>query len=720
MTYYYVSWDKFNPMPIPQKKRPGRSKTIYCQDYISLDTETSKNKDIAWMYQWCFSYPDDDHRLLVYGRTPSQLATTLKRVYDVNNLDDSHKLICYIHNASYDYAYFHKHLEKEFGFRGELLAVGTHRIIMYSMHGLEFRDSLKIAMKSLDAWCTDLGTKHGKLKGAIDYNETRYQDSRLGRQDWRYMFTDVICLDEAVEKQLEIHHDTISTIPLTNTGYVRRVTKRKFFEERSINQPLFRSKALDYDLYDFCRREFAGAITHGNRIYMGITVKLQQLMLERGRKDLKIKHRDFQSHYPTQQICKYGPLTRFSLYFDHEHDGRMTVQELSKLTQDDNCFLAGIVVSNLHIREGVTLPYAQFSKFWEGKIGNIKCCTDNGRILHMNGESFIVVNELDLKWLVKQYHFDCKILKVYRATKGKFPKYIRDTVKQFFYEKSFYKKEEKKVKKKHGESSKEFRDIHLKLMIAKGMLNAIYGMTATNPVRVEFKELDSGEWSKQVLTEAIVTEKLEDFYSKNNVMNYELGLWTTAQARNQLLEFAELIGYENFLYGDTDSIFYISTPEIEKKIEEVNRLAREECDKNGWYVEVDGERTYYNQFEDEDEDITEFRFLHSKCYAYATSDGELHTTIAGVKAYGRNNMTRVRELGDIDALQVGKVFKDCGGTTIAYPPKGYDASPREVIIDGHKTEVAQWAMIMESTKELRSVVEEKEDLTLWTVVDQAD
>ena len=79
-------------------------------------------------------------------------------------------------------------------------------------------------------------------------------------------------------------------------------------------------------------------------------------------------------------------------------------------------------------------------------------------------------------------------------------------------------------------------------------------------------------------------------------MAYQLGVWTTSNARNQLMEFVELVGYENFIYADTDSIFYHSTPEIEARIEARNQELREEGDKKGWFVEVDGKKIRYNQF----------------------------------------------------------------------------------------------------------------------------
>lgn len=711
--YEYVSWDDFYPKPLPKYNlfhKKGTPKRTLAKDYMCLDTETSHNGEVGWIYQWAFSYPKPDgNRLIVYGRKPSELREVLHRIKVINGLDENNKLVCFIHNASYDYTYFHNWLTDEYHTMGSLLAIGSHRIISWNIEGLEFRDSLKIAMKSLAKWGEDLGIAHGKLVGAIDYGIKRYQDTKLGRKDWLYMWRDVISLDECISKQLELFGDTIQTMPLTNTGYVRRETRKEFKKEKS-NRTYFKSKALTTELYQLCRHEFAGGLTHGNRFYIGMTV--------RG----TIRHRDFASHYPSQQICGYCPAGKYALYHTYSPDRPpLTVNQLMSLTEFS--FIALITISNLTIREGVTIPYAQYSKFYEGKgASKLDCVLDNGRILKMlEGHSTVAVNEYDLKWLIKQYTFDYRIEKVYTSVKAEYPDYITNTVNKYFYQKTLYKNEVKHlIKEGYPEDSPEVRDAKQRLMIAKQMLNSIYGMTATSPVRESFTELEDGTWERELLTVDAIAEKLEKFYkNKNNFMSYEFGLSTTASARDELLEFTELIGYENVLYCDTDSLFYLSTPEIEARIDAKNEELRKIDDEKGWYIEIEGKRTYYNQFELEDEDIREFRFLHSKCYAYVTADGKLHTTIAGVREYS-GKTSRVGELGDIENLLPGKVFRACGGTTISYPGEGCEIKPREVVIDGHITEVSSYAIISRTTKTLHSAGICNEDMLLWEQADSQE
>ena len=733
MRYEYVSWDKFDPTPIDfYNNTRSKRVSIIGKEFMSLDTETSADaeddvdKKIAWIYQWSFSYPkNEETRYLVYGRKPTQLISALGKITKVNELTSEKKIICFVHNLSYDYTYFHKFIEKEYQSRGNTLAVAAHRLISYSIGGIEFRDSLKIAQKSLDSWAKDLlGRECGKLVGAIDYNKVRYQDTPLVKRDWDYMFRDVVVLDKCIYKQLAIHNDKIWTMPLTSTGYVRRATKKNFYKHKKTNRQYFMHTALSDDCYSMCKKEFAGGLTHGNRFYIDQTIRVSELRKKFNNPNIVIKHRDFVSHYPSQQITGYCPSTAFRLYYDRKPDDlEFGLKDLDEAFAQGKCYLVAISITNLMIKDGVTLPYAQESKFRENAITKLTMDTDNGRILRMFGTSLIIVNELDLKWLRRQYNFTYTIHKVYTSKRGGFPGYITETVKQFMLEKSETKEVVKSLLKQgYDELSPEVHEAKLQNLIAKGMLNAIYGMTATDPVRECFGEDEEGDWSKVRLTENDICDSLIDYYSsQSSFMSYQLGCWTTALARNELLFFAEVVGYDHFLYADTDSIFYISTPEIEDKIEAYNKKFREQDDANGWYVTLGtGKKVYFNQFDDEGEDIREFRFLHSKCYAYITADGKLHTTIAGVREFGRNDNNRVKELGSIDNLTAGTIFADCGGTIIRYNPKGVSTKPRVENINGHLTEVSQFAMIVSSEKELHACIENREVTTFWETTYDAD
>lgn len=708
-----VNWADFTPHALDVDFKP-KGKSL-CADFISLDTETSHNHETdkkkmkGWIYQWAFTYDGE----IIEGRRPSEIIKCLKQIHETNKLSQNVKeLIVFVHNLSYDWSYLKQWLRQEFREQGieQILAIGNHNIISYRIAGFDFRCSYKLTLKSLDGWSKGLNTPHRKLVGAVDYDEIRYQDTPLSEDDYKYMFNDVIVLDEAVRLQMYIFKDNLFTIPYTTTGYIRR--KARQYCEIYKGKSQFKKMALTPEQYSLCRMEFAGGITHGNRLLANRTIRR------------KIRHRDFVSHYPSQQACCTAPCSPWILEYNFEDDGEdggYTLKELVKLASS-RCILAEIKISNVQLKRGITLPYLQTSKCNNGRITELKTIDDNGRIMKLDGETIIAVNEHDLKWLVKQYTFDIQILKVYSAKRGTFPQWLVALVMKLFYGKTEKKNAVKEVKKAgFKEDSIEYITAKRNESLAKADLNGVYGMSATDPVRLAYEELDDGRWIVENATTEFVEAKLSEYYSNwNSFMTYQLGVWTTSNARNELMEFVELVGYENFIYADTDSIFYISTPEIEQRIEERNAQNREICDKDGHYIDFNGKRYYLNQFADEDEDIVSFRFLHAKCYAYEvkTEKGiELKTTIAGVKQIGRKNeeghrVLRTEELGCIDNLKEGFVFKYCGGVQVAH----IHAEPTVEEINGHLTEYASSAIIVNVEKTLHTELYYREHpIADWSV-----
>ena len=211
-------------------------------------------------------------------------------------------------------------------------------------------------------------------------------------------------------------------------------------------------------------------------------------------------------------------------------------------------------------------------------------------------------------------------------------------------------------------------------------------MSATDIVRDIFTMDLDGEWNKEIATGEQITELLQKYYnSRNSFMPFQWGVYTTAHARHELMEMYYLVGKENFLYADTDSIFYLTNNDIENRIKENNTKWRTEAEEKGYFVSIGSNKYYYHSFEDEKETITKFRTLHSKCYAYVTDDKKMHVTIAGVQKKGRNGNTRIKELGNIDELKHGKVFRDCGGTRCVYIEKNDITNSCAIILNTEKT-----------------------------------
>lgn len=677
-------------------------KTYVCKRWISLDTETAHNHDeqnpIAWIYQWCFKFGEQ----IVIGRRPSEFITALKTIYEALSLSKDKIVVVYVHNLSYDISYLRQWLTEEFG-KPRILAIKPHKYITFAVDGFLFKCSYKLSNKSLSTWANDLGTKHQKRKEEkAYYDEVHYQDEELSAENWQYQIEDVLVLDECIELQMKAYGDDILTIPLTSTGYVRRDARRNYKADRR-NRKRFLSTRLYVDTYEACTEEFAGGLTHGNRFFAGKTVKPEK------KKGEFIRHRDFRSHYPTQQRTRKFPVGNMVKYGEH-----LTIAKIAELTRE-YCVLMKVVFEGVKLRPCQVLPIISVSKAYKHRYTPLSIVEDNGRALEIQGTFALYLTDLDLHWILKQYEiiggYDIEV--AYVSAKGYLPEYLRKTVDEYFLGKTKWKKELNAEKEK-GDAADKSRLIYLalELMKSKNGLNGIYGMSATAIIREIYNVDDLGEWSKETPD---AESALEKYYASENSFNrYQLGIWTTSHARYELLEFAELIMNSGgtVLYVDTDSIFYVSNKRVESVIEAENERRKEKAIERGAYIEHDGKIVNYDAFEDEKEDITAFRFLHAKCYAYE-SEGKLHCTIAGVSEWedATYQYGRVDELGSIDELKKGKVFTRCGGTKAKYveTPKG------KATVNGHEVETGAACIITPTTKTLNNELSLYDEVIEWEV-----
>lgn len=228
-------------------------------------------------------------------------------------------------------------------------------------------------------------------------------------------------------------------------------------------------------------------------------------------------------------------------------------------------------------------------------------------------------------------------------------------------------------------------------------------MTATAIIRESYVMNDDYILTKQERDEDNEQSTLDKYYrSYNNFMPYQFAIWTTAHARDALYTMIECVGYDNFLYCDTDSVFYLETPENKKRMDDYASYCRKRAKDGGAYV---GNK-YLGEPTDEPP-IRAFRAIHSKCYAMEelnkNGEYELNVVIAGIPKGSTKWIdgkpvfkTNAQELGNIDNLKDGFIFSHCGGTRCVYNER-----PIEIVnINGHITELASSAVIENIEKEI--------------------
>lgn len=653
---------------LPMKfEKWGQNKQVYeySAEFAVLDTETSHD-DLShgWIYQWAVKWNGQ----YIYGRRPSELIAFLQDMQEYYQLHSRRRIIIYVHNLAYDAQYLKLWLQQLGTLK--VMATDAHTFLIIDVGGFRFLCSFKLSNMSLDMFSRTYSEKYIKAVGEIDYTLVRYQDTLLSDTDWFYMFSDIASQYDALTEYLKINgYDRAYKAPYTSTGFVRANCRKAASSALNWHKK-FLTSALTLEQYQQCRQAFMGGITICSWKYEGQTVRV-------GVDDVqKIGHKDFTSSYPARQMLDYFPQGKGFWW------GEVTKENID-FVLNTYCCVFLLHLQGVRLKAGVTAPYIPSSKCIGLNPKDKSVLKINGKIVTAD-ELWITVTEIDYKWIKRQYKAENQqILNMLCFNRGKAPAWLQGEVMKYFTLKCTTNKK-------------------LKLYgWVKSLLNAIYGMTATSICRDEWN-FQEGVIKKGTPDHAAQIRKF--YSSRNSFMPYQLGVYTTAHARDALMTLIECVGYDNFLYCDTDSVVYISTPEIEEKIAQYNRQITERAAAAGAIVgnKVLGLAT-------DEPEITAFRGLHAKCYAVGEAGKGLQVTIAGIPKRAIKwqdgkpvTMTNAEELGDIENLQDGFIFKHCGGTRTVY----IEEEPHEEYINGHLTEVSSAAIIENIEKELKS--------TMWT------
>lgn len=687
--YWYKS---FIPQPL-QEIGVYKGKDVGTITYIQpafFDTETSNDTweefgvehvYDTWVYLWAMGI----NNRVYYGRTIAQIAEFLQMLIDAYKLSSDRIMLIYVHNLPYDASYIW-HILFNLDLELKCLALSPNKPFVIQLHnvGIEFRCSYRLANRSLDKWCKDLNVKQAKKSGMIDYTERHTPTDKLAPEQYIYMNYDIVSLRECFKKECEITGHNFANIPLTSTGYVRRVFKKAYNKKFKKYYYGFQRTKPNAEQYKRLLRASAGGMSEVGRHVIGRRI------------DGDIGHNDFDSHYPRQMECELYPMQPRTIY-DAENDINVNRPVLkSKIDWYINhgyWLILDVYIKDLQIKKNVTAPFLMRSKL----LAESKA-TD---ILHVNGKVVSIkygcartcITSDDYLIYRDQYEFKMQVIACDIYNLEPLPDYIRDTVKEFYCGKNQLKDTYKRT---YAE------DDRINLMLQKNRLNGIFGCCYTQIVRDDIQPQQDYTWN---IDHKNIQEGIDDYYDKrSNCLAYQWGVRTTSAARKMLHDAIKMIGYKNFLYCDTDSSFYIKTAENQAAILKWNEQLQADAKANNHYVEYDGKTKYFSSFDDENEKIISFKALHSKCYGYITDDNNLTITVAGVPR-NTDGISREEELKSLDNLKDGFIFNRNGGTRAVYhchPLRDYLG-----------IETAGGCVIMNTTKELSEVVCNEQEYIEW-------
>ena len=646
----------FHKCPIVKNRKgnPAGKKRHYIGITTAFDIETTLIDDIeqSVMYIWQWQFGED---YTVIGRTWEEFLDLQKRVQ--NSIPAEHWLVVYVHNLSYEFQF----LKGIYQFTpDDIFAVASRKLIKCDMWGcFEFRCSYKLTNMSLKQFTTRMKVEHTKLSGEeFDYSIKRYPWTELTDEELEYCVNDVLGLVEAVNALMARDGDTLQTIPLTSTGYVRRNAKRAMRE--GIHHNFVYSILPDYETYKALREAFRGGNTHANRYYAGDIVE-------------NVHSADRSSSYPAVMCNCEFPMTEFVPILpkdlNKDYIGRC-------ITIRHKALLLRIGIKNLTLRD----------RFWgcpylsKDKCRNIHKAIDtedNGRILEAEYLE-TTVTDIDLKIIMEEYTGQIIFLQGWYASYKKLPDALINEVVKYYKDKTELK----------GIKGQEiFYDK------AKALLNSLYGMMAQDPVKHSLIFRQFGDWDEDDTPD----EELLGKSNKRAFLAYQWGVWVTAHSRDALERGIRLVQETegaDFIYCDTDSVKYTGTVDWSG----YNRDRVLECMESGsMATDSSGVTHYMGVYETEDNPETGvaykyFKTLGAKKYAYVEKEGEgVHCTIAGVNK--KKGGSELDEYGGLQAFDEGFVFKKAGGTQAVYND---NPQINQVVIDDHVLQITANVAILQS------------------------
>jgi hypothetical protein len=603
---------------IKNKKRSNKGQ--YLSIFATFDIETStfeygvkasgEPNYISIMYQWQMALSSD---YVVFGRTWNDYVLFIDKLKQHFHLAKNKKMVIYVHNLSFEYQYLKDIIKFD-----DIFATAPHKVNKAVSGCFEYRCSYILSNMSLSKFLSNENTLLQKGVDDLDYKVFRDSESILSPIENGYCYNDVAALYEAIENKMKSENDTLLTIPLTSTGYVRRDVRKACCVNKYFHKKYIEEMAIDEYHYKLLKETFRGGNTASNVKYVNKIVN-------------NVISYDFSSSYPARMLVDYYPMSKWKVIPIED-------KQVFEHYLRDNCVLMRVVFEGLHIKEKVAIPYVAISKSIV-PYGELKDVY-NGRVV---SASYIqmTITEIDLEIIRKQYNFKSLTLVdnvISVAKRGLLPLELRQKVREYFVNKTQLKGID-----------------YYFYMKNKALLNAIYGMCVTDICFKHYQE-NEGKWKE--IEDKTVGESLDEYYKDyKSFLQYSWGVWITCHARKALQDMIDLFN-DNVLYVDTDSVkVQMDREKADIIISKLNNKWLQKAEKSEVSLKaIDSKGIEHCLGVAEfDGKYKQFKTLGAKKYAYTEEDNSLHITIAGVPK--KDGAEYLKKYG-LKAFSKGFVFEN--------------------------------------------------------------
>lgn len=494
----------------------------------------------AIMYIWQFGIGN----LVTTGRTWEQFQQFIIILRKILCLNDTLRLVVYVHNLPYEFQFIRKRLEWD-----KIFILSKRKPVYAISDGIEFRCSLKLSGgKSLANIGEDLQKyRVQKAVGNLDYEIMRTPLTPLTETELLYCELDIRVLLCYIQEKIEQDGD-ITKIPLTNTGYVRRYCRKKCYRRWRKYRSLMNELTLEPDEYSQLKRAYQGGFTHANANYSRKII-------------YNVGSHDIVSSYPTVLVLEKFPMSKAKLVNKILTDDELLFLLKTKCCLFDIEFFDIVpIISQEH-------PIS-ISKCWEYSKDAV---IDNGRLV---GASHITMTLTEQDYFTYSRAYRWEYIKIYNFRcyeKGYLPKPFVKAILDLYKDKTELKDVEGK---------------EINYMISKNMINSAYGMTVTDPVRDEFEYICDSDDPFPKKDKDVETRISSYNSSKNRFLFYPWGVWVTAYARANLFSAIFEMG-SDYVYSDTDSVKIVNPEHHTDYFERYNNMIMQKIEKSAKHFHFD-------------------------------------------------------------------------------------------------------------------------------------
>lgn len=633
---------------------------------FDIETTSILNEDIlgvpfGFMYVWQFCIEG----YICMGRTWEEYGDFLEGLRNAIGFNDFCPLVIWVHNLAFEFQFMRNFFEVN-----RIFATDKRNVVQAEMEGCQYRCSYRLTnMGLLKATQKTKNVKHFKLDGDdFDYRVKRYPDTELTDMQYSYCICDVLGLYEIIKEYLI--EDTLLSIPMTSTGYVRR-DYRKAVQSRKKNDIVFKEKALSPYTYTLCQEASRGAISGSNHVWTDEIIE-------------EVESEDIKSSYPYQMATKYFPANNF-LKAKCQYGSDKFYDYIN-----NQCCLITWSCENLSLKRYSGIPYISKAKCRAISGGDV----GNGKVYRAKRIG-MTCTEIDFQIICNHYDFINPVLhELWICDRGMLSREFRTHLMDMFQAKTDLEDGDKFVYDKY-----------------KNKINASFGMMLTDILHPEIKYHPGSPepWTEEEIPN--IDKALREYYNRaSSFLSYQDGIWVLAHGRDDLVKGMDIVG-KDIVQVDTDSVK--SKGKHRKEFEVLNRSIIERAENYSVkpYAIKNGEKHYLGVWEYEGT-YHKFKTLGAKKYAIETEGGEIKITVAGLaKSAGKY----IKSKGGLDFFENGSVVPagESGRTSSYYVDLPY---PKTIDVYGHEVTIGSNVAIKDVAYTF-SMTDEWLDLVMDGIVD---